>query len=67
MKHGYDLDAVPYDYLETPPADILRVKKNLDIIQQQLLHLKDTTTDHPIHFLLRSLKNVIIPKMVREF
>lgn len=33
---GYALDAVPYDYLETPPRDLNVVRQNLQIVQRVL-------------------------------
>ena len=36
MKSGYELTAVPHNYVDKPPENILDVQKNLQLLQRIL-------------------------------
>jgi len=57
---SYDFTAVRYDYIETPPDDLVAVRKNLQVVRA-ILNTKEDK--YNVQGLLKSILSVVYPKI----
>jgi hypothetical protein len=65
-EHGYNIDAVPYNYIDEAPVDLGLVHRNREFLHALLADLKrpDDRTLHA-HKLIDSLAGVVLPHVER--
>ena len=68
VDQGYDITAVPYDYITEEPTDTHAILRNLEILREQFKFLQFDKMENPaevrpVHALIHELKGEIIPKI----